>query len=145
MVAEPKIKNVWAGFTSVLIESNSSLFPPFVRIFWAGVNTAIALGWAKAEEVVSVRSQTNSGPVEWINQWMDDHKHMCGFVYSFWFTCKKGSVIANYIKQTKNNNTVFGPDQSKWTSGLSWWEYTLNVHSSTTEWLFSVLISLLNC
>ncbi len=33
-----------------------------------------------AEEVVSVLFQTNSGTVEWMNQWMDDLKHMCGFV-----------------------------------------------------------------
>ncbi len=67
----------------------------------------------------------NSGMVEWINQWMDDLKHTCGFVYSFWFTCKKGSVKANRTKQ-KKINIVFGPDQSKWTSGLSWCEYTLS-------------------
>ncbi len=53
-----------------LIKMNSGLFPPMVRIFWAGVNTVIALWRATkqpnqdpAEEVVSVRSQTNSGMV----------------------------------------------------------------------------------
>ncbi len=51
----------------------------------------------------------------------------CGFVYNFWFTCKKGSVKANCIKP-KKINIVFGPDQSKWTSGLSWCEYTLTLH-----------------
>ncbi len=54
-----------------------------------------------AEEVVSVRFQTNSGTVEWMNQWMDDLKHTCGFVYNFWFTCKKGSVKANRTKLKK--------------------------------------------
>ncbi len=77
-----------------------------------------------AEEVVSVHFQTISGTVEWMNQWMNDIKHTCGFVYSFWFTCKKGSVKANRTKQ-KKINIVFGPDLSKWTSGLSWCEYTL--------------------
>ncbi len=57
------------------------------------------------------------------NQWMDDLKHICGFVYSFWFTYKKGSVKANSTKQ--KIYIVFGPDRSKWTSGLSWCEYTL--------------------
>ncbi len=33
---------------------------------------------------------------------MDDLKRMCGFVYSFWFTCKKGSVKANRTKQKKS-------------------------------------------
>ncbi len=56
-----------------LIKINSGLFPPMVRIFWAGVNTVIALWCATkqpnqdpAEEVVSVRSQTNSGMVRLI-------------------------------------------------------------------------------
>ncbi len=44
----------------------------------------------------------NSGTVEWMNQWMDDLKHTCGFVYSFWFTCKKGSVKENRTKQKKS-------------------------------------------
>ncbi len=34
-----------------------------------------------AEEVVSVCFQTNSGMVEWMNQWMKDIKHTSGFVY----------------------------------------------------------------
>ncbi len=55
-----------------------------------------------AEEVVSVWFQTNSGTVEWMNQWMDDLKHTCGFVYSFWFTCKKSSVKVNRTKQKKS-------------------------------------------
>ncbi len=55
-----------------------------------------------AEEVVSVRFQTNSGTVEWMNQWMDDLKHTCGFVYSFCFTCKKGSVKVNRTKQNQH-------------------------------------------
>ncbi len=29
---------------------------------------------------VTVRFQMNSGTVEWMNQWMDDLKHTCGFV-----------------------------------------------------------------
>ncbi len=39
--------NIKGAFPPVLfgsIESNSSLFPPLVRIFWADVNTAIPLG-----------------------------------------------------------------------------------------------------
>ncbi len=60
------------------------------------------LYWDPAEEVVSVRFQTNSGTIEWMNQWMNDIKHMCGFVYSFWFTCKKGSVKANRTKLKKS-------------------------------------------
>ncbi len=59
-----------------------------------------------------------------MNQWMNDIKHTCGFVYSFWFTCKKGGVKANRTRQ-KKINIVFDPDQSKWTSRLSWHEYTL--------------------
>ncbi len=35
----------------------------------------------------------------WVNY---PFKHTCGFVYSFWFTCKKGSVKANRTKQTKS-------------------------------------------
>ncbi len=34
---------------------------------------------------------------------MDDLKHICGFVYSFWFTYKKGSVKANSTKQNKKS------------------------------------------
>ncbi len=34
---------------------------------------------------------------------MDDLKHMCGFVYSFWFTCKKGNVKANRTKSKKKS------------------------------------------
>ncbi len=31
----------------------------------------------------------------------------CGFVYNFWFTCKKGSVKVNRTKQKqKNGNTL---------------------------------------
>ncbi len=33
---------------------------------------------------------------------MNDIKHTCGFVYSFWFTCKKGGVKANRTKQKKS-------------------------------------------
>ncbi len=29
-------------------------------------------------------------------------KHTCGFVYNFWFTCKKGSVKVNHTKQKKS-------------------------------------------
>ncbi len=76
-----------------------------------------------AEEVVSVRFQIYSGKVEWMSQWMDDLKRTCGFVYSFWFTCKKGSVKANRTKK-KKFTIAFGPVQSKWTSGLPWCEYT---------------------
>ncbi len=66
-----------------------------------------------AEEVVSVRFQTNTGTVEWMKQWMDDLKHTCGFVYSFWFTCKKGSVKANSTKKKKKNQHCIwsGPKQ----------------------------------
>ncbi len=60
-----------------------------------------------------------------MNQWTDDLKHTCGFVYNFWFTCKKCSVKRTTPNKTKQKiNIVFGPDQSKWTSGLSWCEYT---------------------
>ncbi len=62
-----------------------------------------------AEEVVSVRFQTNSGTVEWMNQWIYDLKHTCGFVYNLWFTCKKGSVKANGTKQKKINIVWSGP------------------------------------
>ncbi len=68
----------YSVFTPVLfrsIESNSSLFPPLVWIFWAGVNTTnrTLVGTKQpyrdpAEEVVSARFQTNSGMVEWMNQ-----------------------------------------------------------------------------
>ncbi len=77
-----------------------------------------------AEEVVSVCFQTNSGMVEWMNQWMNDIKHTSGFVYSLWFTCKKGSEKANCTK-IKEINIVSVPDQRRWTRGLSWCEYTL--------------------
>ncbi len=53
-----------------------------------------------AEEMVSVRFQTHSGMVEWINQWLD-LKHTCGF-FSFWFTCRKSSVKANRTKPKKS-------------------------------------------
>ncbi len=33
-----------------------------------------------------------------MNQWMDDLKHTCGFVYSFCLTCKKGSVKVQHWK-----------------------------------------------
>ncbi len=111
-----------------------------MRIFWAGVNTTIALkGRTKqpyrdpAEEVVSVRFQTNSGTVEWINQLKDDLKHKCVF---FTVSCSlaKGQCESE-LHQTKKINIVFGPDQSKWTSGLSWCEYTLRL------WLYNTLIA----
>ncbi len=56
---------------------------------------------------------------------MDDFKHTCGFVYSFCFTCKKGSMKENRTKQ-KKINIVFGLDYSKGTSILSCCEYTLS-------------------
>ncbi len=54
------------------IESNSSSFPPLVWIFWTGIYSYRTLVRTKqpyrdpAEEVVSVRFQTNSGTVEWM-------------------------------------------------------------------------------
>ncbi len=38
---------------------------------------------------------------------MDDLKHTCGFVYSFWFTYKKDSVQANHTKPKKKKSTLY--------------------------------------
>ncbi len=73
-----------------------------------------------AKEVPSVRFQTTSD--EPMNGWPYAHMWVC---IQFWFTCKKCSVKRTTTKQNKTKiNIVFGPDQSKWTSGLSWCEYT---------------------
>ncbi len=60
------------------------------------------------------------------NEWMT----LARFVYNFWFTCKKGSVKANRTKQKQKIHIVFGPDQRKWTSWLSWCEYTFSKQAS---------------
>ncbi len=39
--------------------------------------------------------------------------------------------------QTKKKNILFGPDQSKWTSGLSWCEYTLS-WISVNRWVWHI-------
>ncbi len=127
-------RNCNGVFTLVLfgsIESNSSSFPPLVWIFWTGVNTAIAhwCGPINRTETQLKRwfqsgsklTRLNGWTVEWMNQWIDVLS-TSGFVYNFWFTCKKGSVKANHTR-TKKINIVFGPDQSKWTSWLSWGLY----------------------
>ncbi len=70
---------------------------------------------------------------------MGDLKHTCGSLYNLWFTWKKGQCESEQ-HQTKKINIVFGLDQSKWPSGLSWCEYTLNVRvsqarkTSTLNW-----------
>ncbi len=68
-------------FTPVLfgsIESNSSSFPPLVRIFWAGVNTAIALWCAPNNHTEtqlkrwsrSASKRTLVWSNGWTNEWM---------------------------------------------------------------------------
>ncbi len=62
-------------FTPVLfgtIESNSSLFPPLVRIYWAGVNTEIALGCGPNNhtETELKNEQTLVRLNGWTNEWM---------------------------------------------------------------------------
>ncbi len=72
-----------------------------------------------AEEVVSVSFQTNSGTVEWMNQWMDDLKNSSGFVYSFGLLANRAVWKRTAFDFFLNHiNIVFGPDQSKWTRGL---------------------------
>ncbi len=54
--------------------------------------------------------------------------HTCGFVYNFWFTCKKGSVKANRTKKLNTNNihSIWsGPKQVNYQ--ISWCEYTHNL------------------
>ncbi len=55
---------------SCLVQLNQTqlCFPPFCGSF----GKMLQPYWDPAEEVVSVRFQTNSGMVTWMNQWMDD-------------------------------------------------------------------------
>ncbi len=39
-----------------------------------------------------------------MNQLMDDL--MCGFIYNFWFTCKKGSVKSNHTQKKQKKTTT---------------------------------------
>ncbi len=123
-----KTKGVFTPVTPVWFDWIELVFSPWCGSFgqvWIQQYSTKQPYRDPAEEVVSVRFQINSGTVEWMNQWMNDNEHKCVFVYSFWFTCKKGSVKANGTKQNKKINIVFGPDQSKWTSIRSSCEYTL--------------------
>ncbi len=87
-------------------------FPPLVWIFWAGVDTAIALGCRPNNRTEtqllrwswSGSKQTLVRLNGWTNEWMA--LSVCGFLYSFWFTCKKSSVKANHTKQKKNQNCI---------------------------------------
>ncbi len=42
---------------------------------------------------------------------------MCGFVYNFWFTCKKGSVKSNHKKKKKKKNTLGDNKESSMARG----------------------------
>ncbi len=105
-------------------------FPHLVRIFWAGVNTAIAIGctpnnctetqlkrWS-----LSASKQTLRRLNGWTNEWMTLSTRVVLFTVS-------GSLAKRAVwKRTAPNkkiNIVFSPGQSKWTSRLSWCEYTL--------------------
>ncbi len=82
-------------FTPVLfnlIEFNSSSFPPLVRIFWAGVNTAIALGCGpnnRTETQLKRRSRSGSKQTlvwcnGWTNEWMTLSTLVVLFTVSVW-------------------------------------------------------------
>ncbi len=96
------------------IQPNSSSFPP-LRIFWAGVNTAIALEYRpnKCSETQLKRLSQSASKRTLVQLNVDDLKHTCGFIYSFWFTCKKGSVKANrtniYLARIKASELVDFP------------------------------------
>ncbi len=67
--------------------------------------------WDPAEEVVSVRFQTNSGTVEWMNQWMDDLKHTW-FCLQFLAHLQKGQCESEPHQTKKNLNRIWsGPKQ----------------------------------
>ncbi len=121
-------------FTPVLLasfETNLSSFPPLVRIFWAGVNTAIALGcrpnnrtetqlkrWSR-----SASKQTMVRLNGWTNEWMTLSTRVVLFTVSVSLAKR-----AAWKWTAPNKISIeFGLDQSKWTSGLSWCEYTLGV------------------
>ncbi len=92
-----------------------------MRIFWAGVNTATTLGCGpnnRTETQLKRWSQSGSKQTlvrlnGWTNEWMTLSTCVVLFTVS-------GSLAKRAI------NIVFGPDRSKWTSRLSWCEYTLS-------------------
>ncbi len=109
-------------FTPVLIgliESNSSSFTPLVRIVWAGVNTAIG----------PVPNKLST--VEWMNQWTEDLSTRAVLFTISDSLAKRAVWKRTAPKKQKQINIVFGPDQSKWTNGLSWCEYTISLSSFT--------------
>ncbi len=64
-----------------------------------------------AEEVVPVCFQTNSGTVEWLNQWMDDLSTCVVLSTISGSLAKKGSVKANHTKKNNLSHIWSGPKQ----------------------------------
>ncbi len=103
---------------------------PLVRIFWTGVNTAIAFRCRPNKRTeTQLKRWSWSGSKwtlvrfnGWTNEWMTlAHVWFC---LQFMVHLQKGQCESkSHQTNKKNNNIEFGPDQSKWTSGLSWCEY----------------------
>ncbi len=126
-------------FTPVLfgsIKSNSSSFSPLVWIFWAVVNTAIALGCGPNKRTKtqlkrwsrSASKRTLVQLIGWTNEWMTSST--CVVLITVSGSLAKRAVWKQTTPNKKNNNIIFGRDQNKWTSRLSWCEYTLSVTKS---------------